>query len=138
MPEAAASPRDILAETMADGRKSVVPYLAEMLKRDKIAEVPSDEERRRFWQRAVTPEQEQQLWLGEMQARGLTPETMTPEQALDLGLKIGQQVYPDRWDMMSGEGRNTQAQQATWAWKHTKLGPPEQKGAPDGTTAQGD
>jgi hypothetical protein len=117
------SPRDILAQTMADGRKSVVPYLAEMLKRDKIAEVPPDEERRRFWQRALTPEQETALWQQEMQQRGLME--LTPELALDIGLKISQQVYPDRWDMMPAEGRDAQSQQAQWAMKHTRAGPPK-------------
>ena len=131
MPDAS-SPRDILAETMAEGRKSVVPYLAELLKRDKIAEVPPDEERRRFWTRVLTPEQEAQLWAQEMQQRGLME--LTPETALDIGLKIGSQVYPDRFDMMTGEGRNTQAQQAEWAWRHVKVGPPaamQQEGEQD-------
>ncbi len=133
MPKDAVSSRDILAETMSDGRKAVVPYLAEMMRREsKIAEVPPDEERTRFWQRALTPEQEAQLWASEMQARGIT--TLTPEQATDIGLKIGSQVYPDRFDMMGQEGRTTQAQQARWAWKHMQAGPPKamQEGEQDG------
>ena len=117
------SPRDVLAETMAEGRKVLVPYLAEMLKRKSIAEVPPPEERQRFWQRAKTPEQEQQLWADEMNVRGITE--LTPEFAVDIGLKIGQQVYPDRFDMMTGEGRTTQADQAQWAWKHAQAGPPK-------------
>ena len=108
---------------MADGRKSVVPYLAEMLRREKIAEVPPDEERRRFWQRALTDKQEQQLWQDEMAQRGMTE--LTPELALDIGLKIAQSVFPDRWDMMAGEGRMSQSDQANWAMKHTRAGPPK-------------
>ncbi|HVQ45107.1 MAG TPA: hypothetical protein VMT30_09210 [Candidatus Saccharimonadia bacterium] len=134
MPDAAA-PRDIMAETMVQGRKSLVPHLAEMLKRDAIAEVPPDEERRRFWERAKTPAQEAQMWQQEMQQRGLTE--LTPELALDIGLKISQQVYPDRWDMSTGEGRTTQADIANWAMKHTRAGPPKamQKGEQDVTQA---
>lgn len=126
MPESSA-PRDVLAETMADSRKALVPHLAALLKREKIVEVPPDEERRRFWKRAMTPEQEAQLWTTELATRGLLPEALTPEVATDIGLKIGQQVYPDRYDMMPQDGRDTQAKQANWAWKHAKLGPPETK-----------
>ncbi len=108
---------------MAESRKSVVPYIAEMLKRDKIAEVPPDEERRRFWSAALTDEQEAQRWQEEMTRRGLTE--LTPELALDIGLKISQEKFPDRWDMVGGEGRNTQAQQAEWAWRHVQAGPPK-------------
>lgn len=124
MPEAN-SPRDILAETMSQGRKALVPNLASMLKREKIAEVPPDEERRLFWQRALTPEHEAQLWRDEMMQRGISE--LTPEQAVDIGLKLAQQVYPGRFDMMAAEGRSTQAEQATWAWNHAQHGPPEEQ-----------
>lgn len=120
----AQSPRDILAEVVSEGRKVLVPHLAEMLKRSNIAEVTPSEERQRFWQRAMTPEQEQQAWQAEMAQRGLAE--LTPEQAVDIGLAVSKRVYPGRWDMMTGEGRDTQAQQATWAWKHAKQGNPEQ------------
>lgn len=124
MPEAKSS-RDIMAEVMSGGRQALVPMLAEMLKRDGIDEVDTAEERRRFWQRALTPEQEAQLWQQEIANRGITQ--MTPEQATDIGLGISKQVYPDRWDMMPGAGRDTEAKQAMWASKHAKLGPPVEK-----------
>lgn len=123
MPQAN-SPRDILAETMSEGRKVVVPYLAEMLKTERISEVPTAEERRLFWARAKTPEQEAQMWTEALAQRGLAPEMLTPEVALDIGLGIAKEVYPGRWDMMGQEGRTTQADQARWAAKHAKLGPP--------------
>ena len=138
MPDAKA-PRDIFAETMSDGRKVLVPYLAEMLKRGKISEVDAKDERRRFWLRAMTEEQEAQLWQQAMLQRGLTPETLTPEQATDIGLGIAKQVYQARFDMMEKEGRDTPSAQATWAWKHAQMGPPEEKpveGATDGTTVR--
>jgi hypothetical protein len=142
MPDAA-SQRDIMAETMAQGRKSLIPHLAEMLKRDAIAEVPPDEERRRFWTPVITDEQEAQRWQEEMQQRGLTPEMASdPAQAedylkqmTDIGLKLAREKYPDRFDMMAGEGRDTQAKQADWAWTHLKAGPPKamQEGEQDGS-----
>jgi hypothetical protein len=117
MAETAGSPRDILAQTMADGRKVLVPHLAEMLKRSDIKEVDSSEQRRRFNQRAMTPEQEQQLWVQEMTSRGLAELTPGSPEALDIGLRISKQVYPDRWDMLAGEGRDGLSDQALWAWK---------------------
>jgi len=127
------SQRDIMAETMAAGRKSLIPHIAEMLKRDSIVEVPPDEERRRFWTPVLTDEQEAQLWQQEMQQRGLPPVPPDdPAQAeeylkhmTDIGLKIASQKYPDRFDMMAQEGRDTQAKQAAWAWRHMKAGPPK-------------
>lgn len=145
MPEAPSSPRDILAETMADGRKVITPYLAEMLKTSRVAEVPTAEERKRFWQRAMNEQQEAELWVTEMQRRGLPPvPPADPVQAdeylkqmTDVGLGISKQVYVDRWDMMPQEGRDTQADQARWAWKHAKVGPPQamQEGEQDVTQA---
>ena len=124
MPEQAGSPRDILARTMADGRKVLVPYLAEMMKRNKISEVDAAEQRRRFWQRALTPEQEQALWVQEMAARGLTELVPGSPEVLDIGLGISKQVYPDRWDMMGGEGRDSLGAQAKWSWTQARKGPP--------------
>lgn len=122
MPDTAGSPRDVLAEVMAEGRKVLVPHLAEMLKRTQIKEIDTSEERQRFWQRAITPEQEQLLWQEGMARLGTLE--LTPDQALDLGLQISKRVYPDRWDMLGGEGRDAQSDQAMWAWKQAKLGPP--------------
>lgn len=132
MPEAKSS-RDVLAQVMDEGKKRMIPLLAEMMKRDAIAEVPPDEERRQFWAPAITDEQEQQMWQQEMTTRGVSPEMANdPEQAqkyldqmVDIGLKIASQKYPGRFDMMTGEGRNTQAQQALWAWRHAQAGSPK-------------
>lgn len=126
----AESPRDILATTMRDGRKVIVPLLAEMLKRRGIEEVDNTEERRRFWQRALTPEQEAALWQQEMTSRGITELVPGSPEALDIGLGISKQVYPDRWDMMAGEGRDQGSAQAVWAAKHARRGPPEQTQEP--------
>lgn len=125
MAEPTPSPRDILAETMEGGRKVVVPYLAEMLKRTGITEVDSEEERRRFWQRAMTPEQETLLWHEEMVRRGISQLVPGSPEVLEIGLGISKQVYPDRWDMLTGEGRAHQSDQARWAWKLARRGPPE-------------
>jgi hypothetical protein len=131
------SPRDILAEVMDQSRKALVPHLAEMLKRSKIKEVDSSEERTRFWQRALTPEQEQELWRQELVKAGtLDTSALSPQQLLGIGITISQQVYPDRWDMATGEGRDTQSAQAEWAWKQAMKGPPE--GAGDGEQANPD
>lgn len=119
------SPRDILAKTMSDGRRVLVPLLAQQLKREGIAEVDASEERRRFWQRALTPEQEQALWLQEMAARGIAELVPGSPEALDIGLGISKQTYPSRWDMLPGDGRDDQGSQAAWAWKHARKGPPE-------------
>lgn len=116
------SPRDILAQVMADGRKSLVPHLAEMLKHADIETLDSAEERRRFWQRAVSPEDEQRLWQQEMATRGLTE--LDPKSALEIGLGISQKVYPARWDMAMAEGRDHESDIAQWAWKHAKRGDP--------------
>lgn len=121
------SSRDILARVMRDGRKVLVPHLAEMLQREAIETVESKNERKLFWERAVTPEQEAQMWLGEMAARGITELVPGSPEAADIGLKISKSVYPARWDMMSGEGRQHASEQAMWAWKHAKQGPPEPK-----------
>lgn len=125
MPDTAGSPRDVLAEVMAEGRKVLVPHLAEMMRRTTVKEVDSSEERQRFWQRALTPEQEALLWQEGMTRLGITD--LNPEQALGLGLEIAKRVYPDRFDMMTGEGRDSQAAQAEWAWGHAKKGPPVPK-----------
>ena len=118
------APRDILARTMRDGRDVLIPHIAEMLRREGIAEVPSDEERRRFWQAALTDEQEQQMWTQAMIARGITQLIPGSPEAIDIGLGISKAKYPDRWDMLEGEGRNHASQQATWAMKHARKGPP--------------
>ena len=133
------APRDLIAQTMRDGQRVIVPHLAEMLKREGIETVDAAEERRRFWQRAATPEQEQQMWLTEMAALGLTELLPGSPQALDIGLKISKAVYPDRWDMAGGEGREHESEQAEWAWKMAQKGPP--KAAQDEmmpTMAEGD
>lgn len=132
MAETAGSPRDILARTMADGRKVLVPYLAEMLKRSDIKEVDAAEQRRRFNQRALTPEQEQQLWVQEMAARGIQQLEPGSPEAIDIGLAISKRVYPDRWDMLAGEGRDGLSEQAMWAWKQARKAQPaaEQEAEP--------
>lgn len=119
-----ASPRDILARVTADGRKVLVPHLAEMLQREGIETVQSKEERRLFWLRAATPEQEAQMWQDEMLQRGITELAPESPEVLDIGLKISKAVYPARWDMLEGEGRTHASEQAQWAWKHAKKGPP--------------
>lgn len=136
MAESAGSPRDILARTMADGRKVLVPYLAEMLKRSDITEVDAAEQRRRFNQRALTPEQEQQLWVQEMAARGIQQLEPGSPQALDIGLAVSKRVYPDRWDMLAGEGRDGLSEQALWAWKMARKAQPaaEQEAEPPAPT----
>jgi predicted transcriptional regulator len=121
------TPRDVLAETMDGGRKVIVPLLAEMLKRKGIDEVDTAEQRRRFWQRALTVEQEQQLWQQAMIERGLVQLTPGDPVTIDIGLGISKMVYPDRWDMLPGEGRDHASQQAEWAWKMAKAGPPKPK-----------
>ena len=126
MPDAR-SPRDMLAEIMAGARQVMVPHLAEMLRTDRVKNVPPNEERARFWQRALTPEQEQQMWVDEAIARGITAWVPGSAEALDAGLKISKAVFPGRWDMAGQEGRSTEAQQAEWAWKHAKQGAPEPK-----------
>lgn len=115
--------RDVLAQVMADGRKTLVPLLAELLRRDGIETVESKEERRLFWQRALTPEQEQALWMQEMATRGVTE--LTPETAAQIGLGISKQVYPARWDMLAADGRDHESDQIRWAYKHAQKGPPE-------------
>lgn len=119
------SPRDILARVMDGGRKTVVPLLAEMLRRKGIAEIPSAEERRRYWQRALTVEQEQQLWAEEMARRGIQQLTPGAPETIEMGLGIAKQVFPDRFDMMTGEGRDQASAQAEWAYKHAQRGEPQ-------------
>jgi hypothetical protein len=133
----ASAPRDILAETMTQGKKVLVPMLAEMLKRKGIETVESKEERRRFWQRAATPEQEALMWQQEMANRGLTELVPGAPQTLDIGLGISKRVYPDRWDMAPGEGRDTESAQAEWAARHARKGPPEAEAAPAEPAEQG-
>jgi hypothetical protein len=133
MPDAG-SQRDILAEVMAQGRKVLVPHLAEMLKREKIETIGGAEERRRFWQRAMTPEQEQMLWQTEMANRGITE--LTPDVALEIGLGISQKVYPSRWDMATAEGREHESEIAQWAWQHAKKGDPNAAADEQPTPAQ--
>lgn len=124
MPDAP-SPRDLLAETMAGGRKVIVPHLAEMLKTRRVQELGSSEERRRFWQPAITDAEEQQMWRDEMAARGLTALVPGSPAAVDIGLKVSKVKYPDRWDMAPQEGRDTDSAQAEWAARHMRLGPPK-------------
>lgn len=124
MPDPSSS-RDILAETMIQGRKVLTPLLSEMLKRKGIQEVDAAEQRRRFWQRALTPEQEAALWQQEMIARGLTELVPGSPEAVQIGLGISKAVYPDRFDMLEGEGRDHASAQAEWAWKMAQEGPPE-------------
>ena len=121
------SPRDLLAEVMAGAQRVQTPLLAELLKTDRVQPVDSSEERRRFWQAAITDEQEQQMWRDEMAARGLQVVLPGSPEAIDIGMRIAKVKYPDRFDMMSQEGRNTVAQQAQWLWSHAKKWPPEPK-----------
>lgn len=116
--------RDLLAEVMAGAQRVQTPLLAEQLKSDRVSAVDSSEERRRFWQAAITDEQEQQMWRDEMAARGLTTVLPGSPEAIDIGMAISKSKFPDRWDMAEQEGRNTTAQQATWAWNHAKKGAP--------------
>ena len=134
MPDAD-STRDILAQVMHDGKKTLVPILAEMLKRKKIAEVEPSEERRRFWQRALSPEQEALLWRQEAATRGLTELVPGSPEVADIGLKLSKQVYPDRWDMAGGEGRDTESAQAEWSARHARRGPPTPKAEQQETVA---
>jgi hypothetical protein len=136
MPDKPLAPRDILARTMQDGRTVLIPHLAEMLRREGIATVESPEERRRFWQAAITDEQEQQMWLQEMTARGITELIPGSPEALDIGLGISKVKYPDRWDMTGQEGRNHESQQAEWAMKHARRGPPEPEAAEQPVAAE--
>ncbi len=126
MPEAAA-PRDVLAEVMDGGKKAIVPHLAEMLRRKGIAEVPTAEQKRRFDQPAITDEQEQQMWQQEMIARGIQQLVPGDPATIDIGLKISKAKFPDRWDMMTGEGRDKTSAQAEWAWKMARSTLPKPK-----------
>jgi hypothetical protein len=136
MPDKPLAPRDILARTMQDGRTVLIPHLAEMLRREGIATVESPEERRRFWQRALTPEQEAQMWLQEAVARGITEFIPGSPEVLDIGLGIAKAVYPDRFDMMGQEGRNHASAQAEWAMRHARRGPPEPEAAEQPVAAE--
>lgn len=131
-----ATPRDILAQTMKDGRQVMVPYLAEMLKRKGISELDSNEQRRRFWQSALTDEQEQAMWRQEMADRGLTQLEPGSMETLDIGLKISKAKYPDRWDMLAGEGRDSLSQQADWAAAMARKGPPAPEAASPAPTTE--
>lgn len=115
--------RDIVADVMAQGKKTTVPILAEMLKREKIARVPAADERALFWTRALTPEEEQAKWQELMGQQGIVG-PMTPEQQLNLSLEVSKHVYPQRWDAMRGAGRSAPSEQAMWANGHAKKGPP--------------
>ena len=126
MPEVK-SPRDILGEVMAGAQKTQTPLLAELLKSDRVTEVDSSEERQRFWQSALTDEQEQQMWADAMAARGLTQLVPGSREVLDIGMAVSKAKYPTRFDMMEQEGRTTEAQQAMWAAEHARKGMPEPK-----------
>lgn len=127
MPDKPLAPRDILARVMDDGKKTLTPHLAEMLRRDGIEEVDGGEQRRRFWQRAISPEQEAILWQQAMVQRGITQLLPGSPAALEIGLGISKSVYPDRWDMAPQEGRDHQSQQAEWAWTLARRGAPQPK-----------
>lgn len=131
MPDAESS-RDIMARQMTEGRKVLVPYLAEHFKRKGIKQLDAAEQKRRFAQRALTPEQEAALWAQEMASRGLTELVPGSPQVLEIGLGISKQVYPDRWDMMTGEGRDHASDQAEWAMKMAKECFPEPAETQDG------
>lgn len=129
------SQRDVLGQTMADGKRVLVPLLAEMLKSGKQQQIDASEERRRFWTPAITDEEEAALWEEAMMRAGKTPETMTEQDVVRLGLPISRIKYPDRWDMAGQEGRTTDAQQAEWALKHALKGPPKAMTDQEGQTA---
>ncbi len=120
------SHRNILAELMAGGQKTLVPHLAEMLKRTGIEEVDASGERERFWQPALTDEQEQEAWRQEMAARGITQLVPGSPEVIDIGLKISKVKYPARWDMAPGEGREHESEQAELSYKHARKGQPQQ------------
>lgn len=122
------SRRDLLAEVMAGAQKVQTPLLAEQLRTDRVQAVDTSEERRRFWQAAISEQQEQQMWRDEMAARGLTTVLPGSPEAIDIGMRISKAKYPDRFDMMGQEGRNTVAQQAQWAFRHMQKGPPSTEG----------
>lgn len=128
------SQRDLLAELMAGGQKAVVPHLAEMLKRSGIQEIEAPEERDRFWQAALTDEQEQQMWQQEMMARGLTQLIPGAFDTIDIGLKVSKAKYPGRWDMSTGEGRVHESDIAQWAYKQARKGPPVSAQQPSAPT----
>lgn len=134
MPEKPLSPRDIQARVMEDGKKTLVPHLAALLNREGITEVLPAEERRRFWQRAMTPEQEQEVWVQEMAQAGITQLVPGAPETIELGLRVAATVYPDRFDMLAQEGRDTPSAQAAWAMKHARRGPPTPKPRPAPTT----
>lgn len=119
------SQRDVLGEFMASSKKELIPYLAEMMRTRRVQEVGTAEMRRRFWQPAITDDEEQRLWEEEMVRDGLTPDTLTPEHVLRIGLKLSQIKYPDRWDLAGQEGRTTDAQKSMWAYQMAEKGPPE-------------
>ena len=67
------------------------------------------------------------MWTQAMIARGITQLIPGSPEAIDIGLGIAKAKYPDRFDMMGQEGRDHASQQAMWAMKHAKAGPPAPK-----------
>lgn len=122
--------RDMLAQIMQAGKETLIPHLAEMLKRDALVEVGSDGERRLFWQPALTDEQEARMWQQAMIQRGITELVPGSPAAIEIGLGISKAKYPGRWDMLEGEGRDHASDQAEWAMKHAREGPPKAEQQP--------
>jgi hypothetical protein len=82
------------------------------------------QERAAFWKRAMTPEQEAQLWqqgLAEAAQQGINPDDAIKQ----LAPKISAQVYTYRWQMAAWGGRDTPDKVAAWASKHAAAGPPD-------------
>lgn len=99
--------RSELAQRLLETREQVGEAVEDGLDRDPtMRHLPPERERELFWQRAMTPEQEAQLW-----AQGVDP------------WAISAMVYPERWKL-SKMGRTTLTQQARWFKEHQKKGPP--------------
>ena len=104
---AAENTRAELAQRLLETREQVGEAVTEGITRDPtMRQLPPEQERELFWQRAVTPEQEAQLW-----AQGVDP------------WAISAMVYPERWKLAK-LGRPTLTQQARWFKEHQQKGPP--------------
>ena len=96
-----------LAQRLLETRREVGEAVTEGITRDPtMRQLPPEKERELFWQRAVTPEQEAQLW-----AQGVDP------------WAISAMVYPERWKLAK-LGRPTLTQQVRWFKEHQQKGPP--------------
>jgi hypothetical protein len=100
--------RDQIAEALLDTQERVGDAVSQGLTRDPtMGRLSGEAERKLFWQRAISPQEEQHLW-----AQGLDP------------WEISTRVFPKRWQLLP-LGRTTDTEKVAWLKKHQQLGPPE-------------